>query len=732
MNKKALRVVALLFAFTLMVTGFNVTTETVSAAPKKPTTIKLNATSKTLYVGQTTTLEVKSVKPSNANKSVTWTTNNSKVATVKNGKVTAKKAGKATITAVSKYNKKAKATCKVTVKNPTTTFTKSSLTVNAADKTDLSKYLKVEGKSKTVTWTTSNKKIATVSKSGKVTFKKAGTVTITAKANGKSAKIKVTAPELTISKTTATIWFPAQKSITLTAKAYTATGKKSSIKWTSSNDKIATVKNGKVTFKKLGTVKITASANGLKKTCTITAKEETIKLNKKEVSLYPTQSYTLKATVAGRSNKVTWKSSKESVATVKDGKVTAHKAGTATITATANGKTATCKVTVNKATLTLDKINVTLFVTETATVKATVTGASKTVTWTTGNDKVATVVNGVITATGEGTTTITATANGVTATCNVTVNAPTLTLDKENVILTVGETSKVTATVTGLDKTVTWTTGDDKVATVANGVITAIAKGATTVKATANGVTKTVYVTVKEASVTPPVEDPDKMVTFNLSKTATAYKVESLDRSYTVTQKDLLAKKEKAVAFAKNHGADMEAMFNAVAVEGRTYTVAGRTATVNKASNNTATITVTGVNGKVDGTYTVTIAKVAEGKYTVTVTNTASNKTRSLTVSVKLANGEYTFTTSELDYDFTLTVKADGTAAKLVAKNSAKEFTVATYEETETSYVAVYNRTFLVRNLQLALDKFQITSVTAQEIIDRLDATTVTELNEAI
>ena len=141
--------------------------------------VKLNKTKLTLYRKKTATLKVKGTK-----KKVKWSSSNKKVATVsKKGKVTAKKKGTATITA--RVGKK-KYRCNVTVKNPT--LSKTNLTL-VKGKTFILKVNHAVGK---VTWSSSNKKVATVSSKGKVTAKKKGTATITAKASGIKLRCKVT------------------------------------------------------------------------------------------------------------------------------------------------------------------------------------------------------------------------------------------------------------------------------------------------------------------------------------------------------------------------------------------------------------------------------------------------------------------------------------------------------------------------------------------------------------
>ena len=110
--------------------------------------------------------------------------------------------------------------------------------------------------------------------------------------------------------------------------------------------------DSKVDYSKEGTYKATvkavdASKNEATQETTIKIVKPTIKLDKKNESMYVKESFVLKATITGKEDKASFKSSNSSVASVdKNGKVTVKKKGTATITATANGVSTECKVTV--------------------------------------------------------------------------------------------------------------------------------------------------------------------------------------------------------------------------------------------------------------------------------------------------------------------------------------------------------------------------------------------------
>ncbi len=129
----------------------------------------------------------------------------------------------------------------------------------------------------------------------------------------------------------------------------------------------------------------------------------------------------LKAVVVGNSKKVTWKSLNPRIATVKNGKVTAKKAGKATITATANGLTAKCVVTVKNPILKLSKTKASIKKGKKIRIQATATPASK-IKYKSNKKKVATVTaKGVVKGKKKGTAKITVTANGVKKTFTVKV-----------------------------------------------------------------------------------------------------------------------------------------------------------------------------------------------------------------------------------------------------------------------------------------------------------------------
>ena len=172
-----------------------------------------------------------------------------------------------------------------------------------------------------------------------------------------------------------------------------------------------------------------------------------ITLSKTTLALEVGGSETLNTTVAptnAADKTVTWKSSDNTVAKVENGKVTALKAGTATITATAGGKSATCTVTVTNVNIfiteiLLDLTELTIKTEETFTLTATILPTNATdidLEWISSNTKVATVSNdGTITAIASGTALIiVSSSNGVQARCNVTVEVNTYGLEFRSLV----------------------------------------------------------------------------------------------------------------------------------------------------------------------------------------------------------------------------------------------------------------------------------------------------------
>ena len=361
------------------------------ACDKQPATIAvtgvtLDKSFLELVEGDKATL-VASVKPANASdQSVTWSCSDNSVAMVSSGQVTALKAGSATVTVTTVDGGKS-ATCKVTVKEKTyavesVALDQTSLELTEGDNATLTATITPSNATnKNVKWSTSDKTVVTVT-DGKVTAIKAGsaTITVTTEDGSKTASCKVTVKAKTypvtgvsLDKTTLSLTEGDIATLTATISPSNATNK--NVKWSTSDKTVATVTDGKVTAIKAGTATVTVTTEDGSKTatCKVTVKAKTypvtgVSLDKTTLSLTEGESSTLTATItpSNATNKnVKWSTSDKSVATVADGKVTAVKAGSATITVTTEdgSKTASCKVTVKAKevpTITVSQTNYTV------------------------------------------------------------------------------------------------------------------------------------------------------------------------------------------------------------------------------------------------------------------------------------------------------------------------------------------------------------------------------------
>ena len=226
---------------------------------------------------------------------------------------------------------------KVTVtldKTSATIYTGKTVTLKAAS----------NDTAKTVTYTTSNKAVATVSSTGVVKGVKAGTAVITANCGNATATCKVTvkAPSVKFAKKSAVVY----KGKTATVKA-TLAGV-SSVTYKSSNTKIATVnsKTGTVKGIKAGTVTITATSGKLKATYKLTVKNPTFTLTKSSATIAKGKTTTIRSKATPVST-VTYTTSNKKVATVTGkGVVKGISKGKATITVKCNGITKKFVVTV--------------------------------------------------------------------------------------------------------------------------------------------------------------------------------------------------------------------------------------------------------------------------------------------------------------------------------------------------------------------------------------------------
>ncbi len=300
-----------------------------------------------------------------------------------------------------------------------------------------------------------------------------------------------------------------------------------SIMWESSDPSVAAVSSyGDVVAKGEGVAIITAIneyGNNPPSTdqCQVTVKAqqqtvvlESIRLNPSSVQLNigdtiaPNAVTTPSTTYA---TEMVWSSSNPGIATVHNGVIRAVSGGTAVITASLMGKSASCTVEVAGAAtgITLNKSELVLRPMAHETLIAEVKPANtvdKTITWTTTNPQVATVEQGSVLAISDGVAIITARAGNYTADCQVKVQTEVewVSLDFNRIDIQVGESAMLYANVLpkgAISSGFIWSSNDPSIATVdSNGRVTALKEGRTFIYVESDGkmVNNPAMVTVTE------------------------------------------------------------------------------------------------------------------------------------------------------------------------------------------------------------------------------------------
>ena len=453
-----------------------------TVAVEMPDVITLNATEiKNWTIGRTGTFTpyVNGVKVDRV--TMSWNSSNPAVATCVQGYLVGKSAGTTTISCTKEGG--TVATCVVTVKP------QDVITLNATEIKNwtigrtgtFTPYVNgVKVDRTTMTWSSSNPAVATCVQ-GYLVGKSAGTTIINCtKANGTVATCKVTVkPQdvITLNATEIKNWTVGRTG-TFTPYVNGEKVDRATMSWSSSNPAVATCIQGYLVGKGVGTTTISCTKeNGTVATCKVTVKAQyEITLNATEIKNWTVgRMGTFTPYVNGEKvdrATMTWSSSNPAVATCVQGYLVGKSAGTTIISCTKmNGTVATCKVTV-KDVITLNATQIKNWtVGRTGTFTPYVNGVKVdrvTMSWSSSNPEVATVVQGYLVGKSAGTTTVSCTKeNGTVATCTVTVK-DVVTLDKTQLTLSWGN-ARLEASVNGVKVNpveMTWSSSNPEVAKI--------------------------------------------------------------------------------------------------------------------------------------------------------------------------------------------------------------------------------------------------------------------------
>ena len=422
---------------------------------------------------------------------------------------------------------------------------------------DVSSEVPTEVEAENVTWKSSKTKVATVDETGKIECLAKGKATISALVDGKvqatvTVSVTTLVESLTIGSKTGTFTVASGKKLNLTATVAPAEAANKAVIWTiTEGSQYAKISgSGVVTANKNLTVPVTVTVQAAAKDGSGVTAQQEITVNPLSYGVEikrpnASENTTLVWDMADRNvirlsakvyplsaeQSVTWKSSNAKVASIDaSGKITCLKAGTVTITATANdgsGKKASFKLQIVKLMKFLGLVDVSVAGGKSVTLKPLFTPAdptNKKLAWSVSENKYGIKINGSGKVSTKAVTepvnvTVTASAldgSGVSTSCEVTVYPATtkVTISAKGGELPASIFTDTTLELTasslpaGTKGTYTWKSSNEKIAAVdANGVVTAVKAGKVKITCTAaDGTNKSASVTLKvvEAIETPP------------------------------------------------------------------------------------------------------------------------------------------------------------------------------------------------------------------------------------
>lgn len=453
----------------------------------------------------------------------------------------------------------------------------------------------------TYRYSSSNEAVAKVSKNGTVEAVGTGTAKITVKSGNKAkeATCTITVKDYTMSLTPKSVTLFIDGTANLSVSGIPSNAE---VTWKSGNTGVAKVNaGGKVTGVGAGSTTITASwkngRNTYSATAKVTVESMGITLSTYKISsFYVGETRTITASTSPANQKVSWKSSDTTVATVNSsGVVTAVGGGKATITASFGDYSENCAVTVTQPGISMTKESVTLYVGDSTSLSAAVTPNGAEVKWSSDDSSIAKISDNTITAVGGGKTTIRAkmtyAGTTYTATCKVTVKKPGVSISQESASLMPGDAITLTASAAPSDCEIKWSSSDSSVATVSGGQVKAVGIGSAKITAKITYAGKDY-----KASCIVSVEKP------SIKVTASADTIEYSERDQgTVTLK----------AKVKPDNGKIEWTMSNSAVA--TLSGSGNEVTVKAKSEGTVEVTATyTANGtKVQDTCTLTVKKAA-------------------------------------------------------------------------------------------------------------------------